>query len=106
VKLDILHQLYPTFNEFALGVLKKVATLTSDKPVDDALAEAFRVTNHSMWYETHPPALAPELGHHRPTSLGDVVVIDDQEAHQRGVFGWRKTDIALVRILIGPPPRP
>lgn len=67
----------------------KVASFQTDLPVEDALEQAFCLTNHidQPWQEN--PGITAEPGPHASTSVGDVVVVDD-EAYQCAPMGWTK----------------
>lgn len=71
--------------------MKKVASFQTDLPVDDALEQAFRLTNHidRPWEEN--PGITAEPGPHASTSVGDVVVVDG-EAYQCARMGWTKLE--------------
>lgn len=102
--LQVFHQLHMHFNDASVGPLRKVATLTSAKPLADALEDAFTLTNHitHAWNDKHPPELIPERGRHRSTSAGDVVVVNDAQAFQCAPDGWKERDIGVVRAMVVP----
>ncbi|NOG73724.1 hypothetical protein [Roseicella sp. DB1501] len=101
MRLTILHAMRPSFNLF--GLMKPVATLTINDlsllDLGDCLHLTVDRTTEAGW-ENHPtPMFKPEPGLHRATGVGDVVVIDDEEAWLNAGPAWRKVSPALVRVL-------
>ena len=67
----------------------KVASFQTTLPTEEALEEAFRLTNDSDGPWERNPRLAVEAIQHASTSIGDVVVVGD-DAYQCSRNGWKK----------------
>lgn len=105
MKVEIYHQIDPTFRAGESGEIVKVATLETDRPLPAALAEAFRATNHidEPWWEVGNKDLQPEPGQHRSTSVGDIAVVTDRESRttwQCGRIGWQPADPGVLRAAV------